>query len=79
MSVFMEKNGVWQDSNHLRRRTPLQLQPGGLTFGQVITPYLKFIRASKYVSASERNVHSAITAFKTSSRKEVAAGKKIEN
>ncbi|MHC4750236.1 MAG: hypothetical protein ACYTFW_10210 [Planctomycetota bacterium] len=70
MSVFMEKNGVWEGNSHLCRGASLQSQPGRFTFGQDISEHPKPIRASRngsvsepYKFASVRGMLSASTVF----------------
>jgi hypothetical protein len=83
MSVFTERNGVWQGSSQLCGGASLQLQPGGIAFGQGIPPYVQLIRASKHGSASqrdrlanERNVHPVITVFNNFIKRGGDSGKK---
>jgi hypothetical protein len=82
MSVFTERNSVWQGSNHLCGGASLQLQPGGIAFGQGIPPHLQFIGISEHGSASqrhrltnERNVHPVITVFNNFIQKGGDSGK----
>ncbi len=83
MSVFTDKNGVWQRNSHLHGRSNLQMRPAGLTFGQGISPYLQLIRASRHGSASEqdglaneRNARSALTVINNSVKRGGYSGKK---
>ena len=71
MPVFMEKSGVWEGNSHVCGGASLPIQHVVPAFGQGISRHLQFICDSRHSSmseqdelANERNVRSAITAYK---------------